>query len=108
MLYRGISTDTGRDFLKGIALLRCYLPIKYFKENFGFIVVFFPKQFVKNRGKLKNAVSSTTYHKLFAFLSAIMERSGTCTITTDMIVLCSLFTQHHAKDQCKQALQYAG
>ena len=47
------------------------------------------------------------HHKLFAFLSAALECSGTFTITTDMIVLPSLFTQHDAKDQCKQALQYA-
>ena len=29
-------------------------------------------------------------------------------MTTDMVVLRSLFTQHHGKDQRKQALQYAG
>ena len=50
---------------------------------------------------------STTHHKLFAFLSSALECSGTFTVTTDMIVPRSLFTQRHAKDQCKQALQYA-
>ena len=47
------------------------------------------------------------HHKLFAFLSAALECFKTFTITTDMIVLRSLFTQHDAKYQCKQALQYA-
>ena len=42
----------------------------------------------------------------FAFLSATLEYSGTFTITTNMIVLRSLFTQILHKDQCKQALQY--
>ena len=47
------------------------------------------------------------HHKLFAFLSAALECSGTFALTTNMIVLRSLFTQLDAKDECKQALQYA-
>ena len=62
---------------------------------------------MENQRGLKNVVCSTTCHKLFAFLSAALEWSGTFTITTNMIVLRILFTQHRHKDECKQALQYA-
>ena len=78
------------------------------------ILIFFPKQLVKNPRDFENAVSSSTHHKFFAFLSASLECSETfttttttTTTTTDMIVPRSLFTQRRHNDQCKQALQYA-
>ena len=60
-----------------------------------------------NQRGLKNVVSSPTRHKLFAFLLAALECSGTFTITTNMIVIRILFTEHRHKDECKQALQCA-
>ena len=77
-------------FLKRIALWRRRLPNKQLNHNLGFILIFVPNQFVKNSDDLKNAISSTAHHKLFAFLSATFECSGTFTIPIDT-VLRSLF-----------------
>ena len=59
---------------------------------------------VENQRGHKNVISLTTHHKLFAFLSAVLECFGTFTTTKDMFVLRILFTQHRHKDECKQAL----